>query len=54
MKATTISFGDGSQTVRHQASLVHRYTRPGIYTVTIHTSSQVGNRAVFHILVKAR
>jgi hypothetical protein len=52
-KETLIRFGDGGAT-RRQDSVVHTYSRPGRYTVTVRAIDRVGNRRVARVAVTVR
>jgi PKD domain len=52
-KAVSVTFGDGAS-ARGRARLRHRYARAGIYRVSVHVRSNVGNEGVFSQLVKVR
>ncbi|HLL91845.1 MAG TPA: PKD domain-containing protein, partial [Solirubrobacteraceae bacterium] len=52
-KAVSVTFGDGAS-ARGHARLRHRYARGGIYRVSVHVRSNIGNEGVFSQLVKVR
>lgn len=52
-KATLIRFGDG-QTDRRHDTVVHAYSRPGRYTITVRAADRVGNRRLAHVEVTVR
>jgi hypothetical protein len=52
-RSVRISFGDGSQ-ANGRASASHRYSREGVYTVTVTARDRLGNTLVAHRLVSAR
>lgn len=52
--ATTVAFGDGSRRVHGRLRITHRYAHPGVYRITVRCADYVGNRAVYHLLVRAR
>ncbi len=51
-KSVSVSFGDGQQ-ARARTRFVHRYRRPGIYTITVRASDKLGNVSVTRRLVSA-
>jgi len=52
-RSVSVSFGDG-QHARARTHFVHRYLRPGIYTITVRASDRLGNVSVIRRLVSVR
>jgi hypothetical protein len=52
-RSVSVSFGDG-QHARARTHVVHRYRRPGIYTITVRASDRLGNASVTRRLVSVR
>jgi hypothetical protein len=50
-RATVISFGDGTASIRGRTSAVHAYAAPGLYLLTVRCTTKVGVHAVHHIWV---
>ncbi len=46
LRSLTVAFGDGKQVTKHEASVrvVHRYTKPGTYTVRVTITDRAGRR----------
>ena len=49
-KGVSVSFGDGHR-AGGRSSFLHTYTRPGVYTVVVHTRDNLGNTATVRRLV---
>jgi len=51
--AVSVTFGDG-QGAHGRARYVHRYSRPGVYRVTVHVRAKIGNAGVVRAWVSVR
>jgi hypothetical protein len=51
--AVSVSFGDGSG-AHGRSRYSHRYSRPGVYRVTVRVRDNLGNAGVISELVSAR